>query len=445
MPPRADAGPAAPGSEDRRLRPAARLALSVAAEGEVAEERIAAPAALRPLLGFSRLSTTSYRTIARVVDDDGIFRARVAEAAPDEAAVGRVGWLWLHRPVGWRDELVGSEAPPTPEGGLGESAAPARDDKWRRAAKDADAARRGAEAEAKELRRQVRDLERELAEQRAVGAELEAQRAAARRDAKEAEAALVEVRRDRNAARSANRDVELELQRLRGLAAEGGGAATAARTGGDERGDEVARALVDRAREAAALARSLEQLAGGLSPGAEATSPSARGRRQSAGEIGRGGGVRRGRGRQRSMPSLPPGVFDGTVEAHRHLLADGANLVLVDGYNVARTGWSELALEEERRRVVGLLEGVQARSGATVVVVFDGDHDVVSPAASRTVRVRYSPAGTTADEVIADLVDGAPSTRPIVVVSSDRAVASHARSRGAATIGAAAFLTAARR
>ncbi|MCU1372290.1 MAG: hypothetical protein JWO77_3484, partial [Ilumatobacteraceae bacterium] len=41
--------------------------------------------------------------IARVIDDDGVFRARVAEAA-DEAELGRAGWLWLHRPVGWLDD-----------------------------------------------------------------------------------------------------------------------------------------------------------------------------------------------------------------------------------------------------------------------------------------------------------------------------------------------------
>ena len=46
------------------------------------------------MLGFSRLSAAAYTVIARVVDEDGIFRARVAEAA-DEADLGRASWLWL--------------------------------------------------------------------------------------------------------------------------------------------------------------------------------------------------------------------------------------------------------------------------------------------------------------------------------------------------------------
>ena len=62
-----------------------------------------APVELRPVLRFSRLSAAAYGVIARVIDEDGIFRARVAEAA-DESEVGRASWLWLHRPVGWLDD-----------------------------------------------------------------------------------------------------------------------------------------------------------------------------------------------------------------------------------------------------------------------------------------------------------------------------------------------------
>ena len=35
-----------------------------------------------------------------VIDEDGTFRARVAEVATPER-VGQAGWLWLHRPVDW--------------------------------------------------------------------------------------------------------------------------------------------------------------------------------------------------------------------------------------------------------------------------------------------------------------------------------------------------------
>jgi hypothetical protein len=62
------------------------------------------PAGLRPYLGFTRLSTTVLQAVARVVDNDAEFRARVA-AAVDEEAVGRAGWLWLTRPDGYHEDL----------------------------------------------------------------------------------------------------------------------------------------------------------------------------------------------------------------------------------------------------------------------------------------------------------------------------------------------------
>ena len=146
----------------------------------------------------------------------------------------------------------------------------------------------------------------------------------------------------------------------------------------------------------------------------------------------------------RTAPVLPPGVFDATAEAHRALVGSAANVVVVDGYNLARAAWSGLGTEEERRRTVVLLEEVQARSGGRVVVVFDGETGVVGPVASKHVVVRFSETGETADDLIADLIGGIPSTDPVVVVSSDRAVAADARRQGAAVIGSSAFLAAVR-
>jgi predicted RNA-binding protein with PIN domain len=202
------------------------------------------------------------------------------------------------------------------------------------------------------------------------------------------------------------------------------------------------------AEAAAALSASLARVAGALVPvapgplgGGVASESEAPVRARATERSGKG----RARRRARPLAALPPGVFDGTPEAVRHLVADGANLLVVDGYNVARTGWSGLAPEEERRRTVSLLEGVQARSGGEVVVIFDGDDGVVGPAASRSVRVRYSASGQTADDAIRDLLGGAPEGRPVVVVSSDRAVAADARRQGATAISSADFLAAARR
>ena len=62
--------------------------------------------------------------IARVIDEDGIFRARVAEAA-DESEVGRASWLWLHRPVGWLDDpALAPGSAPDPAGERTDGAPP---------------------------------------------------------------------------------------------------------------------------------------------------------------------------------------------------------------------------------------------------------------------------------------------------------------------------------
>jgi predicted RNA-binding protein with PIN domain len=135
-------------------------------------------------------------------------------------------------------------------------------------------------------------------------------------------------------------------------------------------------------------------------------------------------------------------VFAGTDEAVRHLVSAPENLLVVDGYNLARAAWTGLAPEEERRRTVALLEEVQARSGGSVVAVFDGDGSVVAPLASRHVRVRFSERGQTADELIADLVATVPLERPVVVVSADRAVADDARRQGAVAVGSRDLLRA---
>jgi predicted RNA-binding protein with PIN domain len=69
-----------------------------------------------------------------------------------------------------------------------------------------------------------------------------------------------------------------------------------------------------------------------------------------------------------------------------------------------------------------------------VWVVFDGQDAQRGPRASRAIRVHFSASGQTADELIGDLVAAAPIDRPVVVVSSDRAVQRHARALGAAVM-----------
>jgi predicted RNA-binding protein with PIN domain len=77
-----------------------------------------------------------------------------------------------------------------------------------------------------------------------------------------------------------------------------------------------------------------------------------------------------------------------------------------------------------------------------VTCVFDGAEVQVRVAAAalRRVRVRFSPAGQTADELIRQLARAEPTGRPVTVVSSDKEVVDGVRRAGARTLTSRALL-----
>ncbi|HEX5996550.1 MAG TPA: NYN domain-containing protein [Jiangellales bacterium] len=106
--------------------------------------------------------------------------------------------------------------------------------------------------------------------------------------------------------------------------------------------------------------------------------------------------------------------------------------LVVDGYNVTKSAWPAMPLEAQRTRLVQALGALAARTGAEVTCVFDGADVSVPPpvGAAAGVRVRFSPKGETADELIRRLVRAEPEGRAVVVVSSDREVADGVRRPG---------------
>jgi predicted RNA-binding protein with PIN domain len=116
--------------------------------------------------------------------------------------------------------------------------------------------------------------------------------------------------------------------------------------------------------------------------------------------------------------------------------------LIVDGYNVTKSGYPDLTLEDQRARLVSGLAALAARTGAEVTCVFDGAEVQVRVAAAalRRVRVRFSPAGQTADELIRRLARAEPTGRPVTVVSSDREVVDGVRRAGARTLTSRALL-----
>jgi predicted RNA-binding protein with PIN domain len=116
--------------------------------------------------------------------------------------------------------------------------------------------------------------------------------------------------------------------------------------------------------------------------------------------------------------------------------------LVVDGYNVTKTGYPTMPLEKQRLRLLGGLAVLVAQTGAEMTCVFDGA-ELAAPvllAPPRGVRVLFSKPGQTADDLIRRLVRAEPPGRAVVVVSSDREVADGCAAAGARPVSSALLL-----
>ena len=143
-------------------------------------------------------------------------------------------------------------------------------------------------------------------------------------------------------------------------------------------------------------------------------------------------------GRRVALDGLPdddPGLVE-------HLLTVPHVHLLVDGYNVTKTGYGTLTLADQRARLLTSLEGLASRTRAEITCVFDGADVDVPPVSSgpRRVRLLFSDPGQTADELIVHLVETEPSGRPIAVVTSDQEIVSSVRRAGARAVPSEIFL-----
>lgn len=128
----------------------------------------------------------------------------------------------------------------------------------------------------------------------------------------------------------------------------------------------------------------------------------------------------------RALSETDPALLD-------QLLALPQAHLIVDGYNVTKTGYPQMPLEKQRLRLLGGLAMLAAQTGAEMTCVFDGA-ELAAPvllAPPRGVRVLFSKAGVTADELIRQLARAEPPGRPVVVVSTDREVADGVAKAGA--------------
>lgn len=107
--------------------------------------------------------------------------------------------------------------------------------------------------------------------------------------------------------------------------------------------------------------------------------------------------------------------------------------LIIDGYNVTKSGYGTLTLADQRNRLMTGLGGLVAQTRVEVTAVFDGAelNSPVQVVAPRGVRVLFSAPGEIADDLIRQLVRAEPPGRAIAVVSSDREVAESVRRMGA--------------
>ncbi|MDX6353102.1 MAG: hypothetical protein QOF98_5 [Streptomyces sp.] len=401
------------------------------------------PVSLRPYARFTPSRRVKYAAtaLAAALESDAAFRVKVAgrlrEAQPEltEALDGGTpppaadpldvaAAAYLLRPVGWAklvatagEEALRADAERADEETLREIARLREEIDSLHTQARADAA--GARAELDTVRKESDALHRKLR--------------AAHSDVKRAEAAhrklLSELAEIRTAAAQDRTAADAEARRLRTRLAESEAAAEAGRRSvreGRSVGDVRLRLLLDTVLDAAAGLRRELALPPrdtiGVRPAdtVDAVAPG----QFSARDIA-----------TRALSETDPQLLD-------QLLALPQAHLVVDGYNVTKTGYPSMPLEKQRLRLLGGLAALAAQSGAEVTCVFDGaDLDMpVLLAPPRGVRVLFSKAGETADELIRRLVRAEPPGRQIVVVSADREVADGVAKAGARPVASTLLL-----
>jgi hypothetical protein len=378
------------------------------------------PAALRPARGWRRgAMPAGFQDRLLEATSDEVFRERLGAALSDDEQVAEVlagtddpdrgdqpdagisgALLFLVRPAGWQQQLqalldtVAAGAEPAALARAEQEIAELTG-KLRRAKQRREQDLAAAAAEASEVQRRYLGTIDRLRDQLAA-----AQRA--QQTAEQAEADLAQQVGEADRA----------LRRLRGQLAQARAEADRLRLehrDGQVSANSRARVLLDVLRESiAGLAEELALPEGTPAPAdlVPASAPAA--------------------------PELPQRLH--AVEDLVQVLGLPRCHLLVDGYNLSKGLWPTAPLQQQRERLVAALGALQARTGAEVTVVFDGAEVAgVPPLAAKAVRVRFSESGELADRVLVALVAAEPSGRPMVVASSDAAVASGARRSGART------------
>jgi len=408
------------------------LALAAHALGQLPASDIPAP--LRRFASFApaKRAKLSASVLGPILETDDHFRRlaafqvrrehpelgdAIADGVPVPAAdpVEVAALAYLLRPDDWEQHVAAAAAQvPVEAPRVAEEAVNRLSDQLDQARTETRQVRERLREQVNELKAENVTLRRKLneARQRISGLQTELEQ-------RTTEATTADERVD-----AARAEVDRELRKLRSRITELEAVEYAARrTAGQER--ELAstrtRLLLDTLLEAASGLR--RELA--LPPGGELRpADTVAGMEPSAAPIGR------------TAPDDDPALFD-------ELLSLPQVHLIIDGYNVTKTAWPNSPLHSQRQRLVTALGALVAQRRIEVTVVFDGAElsGPVQLNPPRGVRVRFSPAGVIADEVIRQLVRAEPPGRPVVVVSTDREVAESIITMGARALSATTLIS----
>ncbi len=423
--------------EHKHLRSALEFAVLMASEGQKRKPAIPFPKELKPFFNKPRLPGTALGRLRRIIEQDVTFRARLSTGAVPEL-VDDIGRLWLANTAGWEDAAVELAAGIDDAAVAGDLQAQLRRADRRRDAAELAAVRTRAEllhrtefvalqaAEIDELRAEVAkaadvlaEVTTELTDVRMEIRHARDREAAAVAKARAAAEQLADLRRQLDVKAPSVDDAVAERRRAAADAAQLGAAAATARLLADQ------------------LA-ALLSAAGGASVGAAGGASVDAAGGAVAENLVRDGRV--GRPAQRVPLALPGGVIASSGAAAEHLARSDAQF-LIDGYNVAKLGWPNRPLEQQRDALLDAVENLSRRFGTDATIVFDGASIVGAfTSRRRLVRVVFSPVGVTADDVIRDEVRRLPTNRAVVVVTNDAEIIRDVRADGANVVASNALL-----
>jgi predicted RNA-binding protein with PIN domain len=422
---------------DLALRSALEFAVGIAAAGQKLRPPLAYPAGLKSLLKFNHLDRTALRVARRAVAGDDIYRERLAVAATSDM-VDDIGLLWLNRPEGWIEQIHELQAQARQAATIAKDDAALRKSERRREAAEQAALRAQAELVGHHDALAREQMRRERAEEMATTARREA--AATRTELSRLQAEINSLRSRLGAEQRRSERAEQAVTALTdrlGEAEKVRDEALAKRSGtwpnpGESMPSSAANA--DAADALRTASRATRALADALAAASDAMSESgsAEGRLPPR--------ATRPRHERRRPIAIPGGLYGDSVAALEHVLRTPNARIVVDGYNLAKTAWPARELIDQRESCIAVLEDWVRRTAADVHVIFDGADVVGASGARRLVRVQYSPAGVTADDVIRSEVAALPASTPVVVVTNDQAIVNDVRAAGANTVPSDQFL-----